>query len=149
MAEISSQPDNLSPYINRHFMRTIDMDLCQGRNTNYVCSKLGRFLILGFVREDRPNHWKGIKVHVRKGRIEPRTYIVPRGLFGSMNTRARSVTEGYSVISPRQAAKIDQSFRENKDNYIGSDHFIALENDVRMFGQAAFTRKGSSKEETQ
>jgi hypothetical protein len=28
IAEISGQPDNLSSYINRYFMRTIDMDLC-------------------------------------------------------------------------------------------------------------------------
>jgi hypothetical protein len=121
-------------------MRTIDMDLCYGRNTNYVYSKLGRFVILGFVREDHPNHWKGTKVHVRKGRIEPRTYTVPRGLFGYMNTRARSVAEGHSGISPRQGAKIDQAFRANIDNFIGSDAFVAMENDIRMFGDSAFTR---------
>lgn len=140
IAEISSQPDNLSSNINRYFMRTIDMDLLRGRNMNYVYSKLGRFVILGFIREDRPNHWKGTKVHVRKGRIEPRTYIVPRGVFGYMNTRARSVAEGYSGISPRQAAKIDQAYRANIDNYIGSDEFVAMENDRRMFGDSAFTR---------
>jgi hypothetical protein len=50
-------------------------------------------------------------------------------------------------ISPRQAEKIDQAFRTNIDNYIGSDEFLAMENDVRMFGDAAFTRKRSPQED--
>ncbi len=145
IAEISKQPDNLAPNINRYFMRTIDMDILRGKNTNYVYAKLGRFVIIGFLLEDRPDHWKGTKVHVKKDRIEPRTYCVPRGLFRYMNARANIVAKGISGISPRQAAKIDKSFREN---YSDSDDFIAMSNDVRMFGKAAFTRKGSSEEET-
>jgi len=147
IAEISNRPDNLAPNLNRYFMRTIDMDIFRGKNTKYVYAKLGRFVIVGFILENHPNHWKGTKVHVRKGRIEPRTYTVPRGLFGYMNTRARSVAIGHSGISPRQGAKIDKSFSENKDTYIGSDDFIAMGNDIRMFGNAAFTRKGSSEED--
>ncbi len=52
-----------------------------------------------------------------------------------------------SGISSRQAAKIDKSFRESKD-YNDSDDFIAMGNDVRMFGAAVFTRKGSSEGES-
>jgi hypothetical protein len=64
-----------------------------------------------------------------------------------MNTRAHEVAKRQSGISPRQTERIDQSFRENKDNYNGSDDFIAMENDVRMFGDAAFTRKRSPQED--
>jgi hypothetical protein len=103
--------------------------------------------VRNFIRRS-PNHWKGTKVHVKKGRIEPRTYSVPSGLFGYMNARTSFVAKGLSDISPRQAAKIDQSFHENRDNYIDSDHFVALQNDVRMFGNAAFMRKGSSEAES-
>jgi hypothetical protein len=148
IAEISNPSDYLSPNLNRYFMRTIDMDLCNGRNTNYVYSKLGRFVIIGFVREDSPNFWKGTKVHVKDGRIEPRKYTVPDKFFKYMNTKARKILEGQDGISSRQLAKIEKSFRENMDNYRGSDDFIAMENDVRMFGKAAFTGKGSSEEET-
>ena len=148
IAEISGGADNLSPNLNRYFMRTIDMDLIYGENTNYVYSKLGRFVILGFVRAGRPDRWKGTKVHVRKGRIEPGTYTVPRGLFGYMNDRARFVAKGLSRISPRQAAKIEKSFREKMHSYRDSDDFIAMGHDVRIFGSAAFTRKSSSEEES-
>jgi hypothetical protein len=64
-----------------------------------------------------------------------------------MNSRANIVAKGMSGISSRQAAKIDKSFRENKD-YSDSDDFIAMGNDVRMFGAAVFTRKGSSEGES-
>lgn len=148
IAALSNRPDNLAPNLNRYFMRYIDMDILRGENTNYVYAKLGRFVILGFIREDRPDHWKGTKVQVKKGRIEPRTYTVPHGLFGYMNTRANFVEKGLSGISPRQAAKIDKSFRENMDNYRDSDDFIAIGHDIRMFGSAVFTRIGSSEEES-
>jgi hypothetical protein len=56
IAEISNRPDNLAPNLNRYFMRTIDMDILRGKNTNYVYAKLGRFVIVGFLLEDRPDH---------------------------------------------------------------------------------------------
>jgi ketosteroid isomerase-like protein len=48
-------------------------------------------------------------------------------------------------ISPRQSEKIDKSFRSNINKFIGSDEFEAMQNDIRMFGDAAFTRSHSSK----
>jgi len=142
---ISTRPDNLSPNINRYLMRMIDMDLCRGANTNFVYSKLGRFVILGFIREDRPSQWQGGKVHVKTGRIEPRKYTMPRPFFEYLNSKARSAAELQSGISPRQVEKIDQAFRANIDRYIGSDEFVAMQNDVRMFGDAAFTPESPKK----
>ena len=50
---------DLSPNLNRYLMRTTDMDLCEGKTASFVYSKLGRFVILGFIRQDRPNQWQG------------------------------------------------------------------------------------------
>jgi len=135
---ITSSQD-LSPNFNRYLMRTTDVDLC-GSETSFVYSKLGRFVILGFVRQDRPNQWQGSRVHVRTGRIEPTRYTITRGFFDYLNTRARLVAELQSGISPRQAQKIDKALHANAEKYIGSDEFLAMLNDLRMFGEAAFTR---------
>lgn len=145
--EVSSGISNLAPNINRYLMRTIDMDLCRGGSTIFVYSKLGRFVILGFIREDHPSDWKGTKVRARNGRIEPQQYGISKQFFEYLNRKAHLVAELQSGISPRQAAKIDQTLRANIDSYIGSDEFVAMENDIRMFGDAAFTRKHSPEEE--
>ena len=121
-------------------MRTVDMDLCGSEITNFVYAKLGRFVILGFIREDHPNRWQGTKVHVKTGRIEPCQYMMPQEFFEYLNSRARHVAGLLSGVSCCQSEKIDQAFRANVDKYVGSDEFIAMQNDVRMFGDAAFTR---------
>lgn len=136
---IRSRQD-LSPNLNRYLMRTTDMDLCGGETVSFVYSKLGRFVILGFIRQDRPNQWQGSRVHLRTGQIEPRKYTINRGLFDYLNARARLVAELQSGISPRQAQKSDEARRTNVENYVESDEFLAMLNDLRMFGEAAFTR---------
>lgn len=138
---ISNRSENLSPNINRYLMRTVDMDLCRGETTNFVYSKLGRFVILGFIREDHLSRWQGTKVHVKTGRIEPRQYTMPRGVFEYLNSRARLEAGLLSGVSLRQSEKIGQAFRANIDKFVDSDQFVAMQNDVRMFGDVAFTRE--------
>jgi hypothetical protein len=142
---------DLSPNLNRYLMRTTDFDLLGGETASFVYSKLGRFVILGFIRQDRPNHWQGSRVHLKTGQIEPRKYTINKGLFDYINARARLVADLQSGISPRQAQKSDDARRANVEKYVGSDEFLAMLNDLRMFGEAAFTRdelpkEGGSKE---
>jgi|CXWL01.1.fsa_nt_gi hypothetical protein len=144
---ISNGGENLSPNLNRYLMRAVDMDLLKSETTNFAYAKLGRFVILGFIREDRPNRWQRTKVHVKTGRIEPCQYTMPRELFEYLNSRARHVAGLLSGVSRRQSEKIDQAFRSNVEKYVGSDEFVAMQNDVRMFGDAAFTREHSLEED--
>lgn len=140
----------VAPNLNRYLMRTTDMDLCRNEGlpirTIFVYAKLGRFVMVGFIREDKRGWWKGTKVHLRTGVIEPRTYSLPRSIFEYMNGKAHRVAELLASISPRQSEKIDEAFRKNKERYMGSDEFQALQNDVSMFGEAAFTRRRTSGE---
>jgi hypothetical protein len=144
---IQSQSESLSPNINRYLMRTIDTDIVRSKTTNFVYTKLGRFLILGFIREDIPSRWPGEKVHVKTGRIGPRRYTMPNEFFEYINSKARLEATLISGVSPRQADKIKQAYLENIDTFIGSDAFIAMENDIRMFGGAAFIPRRSSEGE--
>lgn len=138
MESISSRSGDLSPNLNRYLMRSVGMDLARGEKINFIYSKLGRFVIVGFIREDRISRWQGSKVHVKNGRIEPCRYTLPREFFEYLNSRARRETELFSEISPRQLEKIDRSFRANADKFVGSDAYVAMQNDLRMFGDAAF-----------
>jgi hypothetical protein len=138
IASISGRGEDLSPNFNRYLMRSVDMDHVRGRNINFTFSKLGRFAILGFIREDRLNRWQGMKVHVKHGQIEPRKYTLPREFLEYLNSKARREAELFSRISARQLEKIDRAFRANVDKFAGSDACLAMQYDLRMFGDAAF-----------
>ncbi len=131
---------DLSPNLNRYLMRMTDMELCDSKAASFVYSKIGRFVILGFIRQERPNQWQGSRVHLRTGLIEPRNYKLPSGFLDYLNVRARMVAELLAGISPSQVKKIDEARRANVENYVGSDEFLSMLHDLRMFGEAAFTR---------
>lgn len=131
----------LPPNINRYLMRVIDMDVVHGGNVAFVYSKFGRFIILGFARLDHPKQWVGTKVHATEGILEPRKYTMPRQLIEYLSSKARRMAELDVEVSDRQRAKIDQGFRENIDRLAGSDQMRALNEDVRLFGTGAFTRR--------
>jgi hypothetical protein len=88
----------------------------RSEKVNFIYSKLGRFVIVGFIREDRFSRLQGSKVNVKSGRIEPRRYTQPREFFEYLNSRARRETELFSEISTRQLEKIDRSFRAMQTN---------------------------------
>lgn len=133
-----SKPDKLPTNINRYMMRTIDMDLVRSPQKNFVYTKLGRFIILGFIREGHPNQWKGTKIHVNKGVIGPRNYVLPLQFLKYTNSRATYISAQQSQISDRQRKKIDTAFEYNKERLANSDQLLAMQADLMMFGEAAF-----------
>jgi len=142
---IKSATGELPPNINRYLMRAIDMDLIRGGNTCFVFSKLGRFIILGFIKDDHPNHWRGTKVLAKEGFLEPRKYVVPRQFADYLSSKARRMAELIGSVSDRQQEKIDEAFWKNIGKVAESDAFKAMENDVRLFGSAAFSERRAPK----
>lgn len=138
--QIASSSGELAPNINRYLMRAIHMDICRGSQLIFTYSKLGRFIILGFVHEPNPSHWRGTKVHATQGFIEPRKYVVPRAMGIYLNEKARKMRDALASVSDRQQGKIDSAFRANVDRFVGSDAFIAMQADVDMFGDDAFSK---------
>jgi len=57
--------------INRYILRSVDINAAWGGEDAFVYSKLGRFVIVGFINMKRPKEWQGTKIHVRHGVIEP------------------------------------------------------------------------------
>lgn len=140
--QISSASADLAPNINRYLMRAIQMDFCRGSRSIFTYSKLGRFIILGFVHEPNQDHWKGTRVHATHGFVEPRKYVVPRALADYLNEKATKIRGALDSVSDRQKAKIDEAFRSNVDKFANSDAFVALNADIELFGNEAFSRRG-------
>ncbi|MBC2729643.1 hypothetical protein [Thiobacillus sp.] len=141
---ISETTGELAPNINRYLMRAIQLDIGRGTQSIFTYAKLGRFIILGFVYEPQLNHWRGTKVHASHGYIEPRRFTVPHAFSGYLNEKARKMQSALASISDRQHDNVDKSFRANIDRYVGSDAFTAMQADVEMFGDDAFTKRGPS-----
>ena len=137
--QIESTTMSLSPNINRYLMRAIDLDLCHGENSIFTYSKLGRFVIIGFVYEPDLHQWRGGRVGAGDGFIEPRNYVLPSAFGEYINGKAKVVRDTMGQISPKQKAKIEKPFLSNAERLIGSDFFTAMQADVEMFGGAAFT----------
>jgi hypothetical protein len=144
--QIESFSGNLPPNINRYLMRAVHIDLCHGGKTIFTYSKLGRFMILGFISEPNPNHWVGSKVNANQGTIEPKQYVFPVQFRDYLADKANSVSNAMTSISDRQRQKIDQAFRSNVDRFVGSDFFKAMDADVKMFGSSAFARRPDADE---
>jgi len=139
--QIQSTSGKLAPNINRYLMRAVDMDLCRGGKTIFTYTKLGRFIVLGFVHEPNPNQWRGTKVNANKGLVGPKEYVLPWAFGEYLNEKAHRMAELLNSVSEKQQAKIDGAFRKNVDRYLESDAYQAMLADVSIFGDAAFPKR--------
>lgn len=137
----TSRPGIMPPTMNRYLMRTLDTDVAHGGSVVFVYAKLPRFIFVGFVRLDHPRQWIGTKVHATEGWIEPRKYVLPQTFGEYLNERAKRMQKIHAAISSRQRQKIDEHFRANVDKLVDSDLLLAMQRDVELFGDAAFSRE--------
>lgn len=141
MDEMADAAGNFPPNINRYFLRAIAMDVCRAPGAVFTYGKLGRFMIFGAVMEKHPENWIGTKVNANEGVVGPRSYNFPYWLHEYWNRQAQKVSGALESVSLRQQQKIEDAFRANIDRYSGCDAFVAMQADVSMFGDDAFTKK--------
>ncbi|MBR8210318.1 hypothetical protein KDW61_16745 [Burkholderia cenocepacia] len=141
--QIAAARGGFAPNINRYLMRAIDMDFCESRSSTFVYSKLGRFIILGFVSQSNAVNWQGGKIHASEGAVEPRRYVMPAGFGSYLNSRAKKIDEALASVSDRQYQKIQDGIKANAHNFVKSDSFVAMQADVEMFGDDAFLVRNS------
>lgn len=137
--QVGSFTGNLPSNINRYLMRAIQIDFCQGGKTLFVYSKIGRFAILGFIAQPEPSHWAGSRVNANAGTLEPRTYTFPHSFRAYLTEQAGTVNDAMASMSSRQRQRVDETLLANLDRIRGSDFFTAMQADVDLFGQNAFT----------
>ena len=128
----------MPPNINRYILRTVDIDAVFGGENAFIYSKMGRFLIIGFLNIQRPRDWQGTLVHVRNGIIMPQNYRLPAQFGDYFLSKAKKFAKVHSNISERQDKIINESFRSNMDRLANSETFTAMEHDIRLFGDKAF-----------
>lgn len=130
----------MPPNINRYILRTVDIDAVFGGNNAFVYTKMGRFLVIGFLNMLRPRDWQDTLVHVKRGIIKPQSYTVPAQFGDYLISKANRFAEVNDSISERQDKLIEETFRKNIDKIANSETFTAMHHDVRLFGEAAFKK---------
>ncbi len=137
---------NMSPNINRYFLTTIDVDLPNTEMTLFVYSKMCKLVLLGILQVPTRDRkiWRGTKLHVNNGYFpSTKRLVMPDNVMEYISNRANQAFALLAGVSPRQKAKIAESIENNFDTIAESEVFRALNQDVLLFGKAAFAGKSS------
>lgn len=129
---------NLPPNINWYLLRTIDLDAASSGSEAFVYTKMCRIILLGFIKINEPWQWQGTKIDVNHGEIGAQAYTVPSRFGTYMLTRAEKAGGFYKKVSPRQAAGITKTYRQNMQRAVDSETWRAIRRDVEIFGRKAF-----------
>lgn len=127
--------------INRYILRSIDLDVAYTSTEIFVYSKMCKAMLIGFVEIPDPKHWKGTKIHIKHGMLGSKHYYLPSNFGEYILDRTRRVRSIQETMSSRQKEKIDKAYRADPDHAVRSESFEALEQDVFLFGKAAFITK--------
>ena len=135
----------LPPNLNRYLLRGIEMDWACAPDSAFVLSKMGPFVVLGFIDMDS-SEWKGTRVKVNGARIEPHSITLPHRFGVFLGNRAEKYDKVYDSLSPRQKEKIDKALQADPGRFFRSGTAAALQHDIDTFGQAAFAPDPGSPE---
>lgn len=138
----------ISGYMNRYLLRSVDMDIIASESRAYVYAKMGRVMLLGTIQEPHPRRWRGTKLHVRGGSVGSKKYVTPFALDEYLNYRANKVGEAWESLSEQQAQKIRYLQTERRAQFINSEVFQAIKQDVLLSGEKAFDARGPDEQRT-
>jgi len=132
----------MPPNINRYILRTVDIDTVHsGDKAAYVYSKIGRIVLVGFIEMPYPREWKGTKLHVKRGVLGSKHYILPTGFGDYFIHKAKRLIAVQQSMSENQRKKIDETYRKDLDRAADSETMKAMDYDVSLFGNNAFTNE--------
>lgn len=137
VVDFKGLPD-IPPNINRYILRTVDLDIGYDSTNIFVYSKMCKVMLVGFINIKEPKQWGGTKLHINKGILGSKKYSLP-DYFGEYQfNRARRIGAIQEKLSLRQKEKIDLDYIADPERAIRSETFEAMDQDVFLFGRAAF-----------
>ena len=134
---------NLSPFINRYFLRAIDLDIAHSSSRMFTYVKMGKIILFGLVQEKHRELWKSTKIVVSRGilSIGNIKYVIPVGLDHYLSERAAKAASIFSSMSPNQQEKVLKYTHEHEDKIVQSEIFTAMKRDFELFGDDAATHE--------
>lgn len=138
-------PDN----INRYLLRSVEIDLVAGDDTAFAFTKIGRFLVFGFIHPP-DDEWVGSLVR-RRGTVGgAKTYKLPAYMLDYLKGRASRYGKLTRSLSAPQQKRIEHDVKSNLGRWERSETKVAVEHDIALFGPGSFIkRRPDSQEEAQ
>ena len=106
---------NAPPAISRYLARAIDPYVAFNQDSAISYSKMGRFILFGFVGMRHPRRWKGTKLHTRHGTFGQGDIEIPSDAGEFIMGRARLTADNFSQISERQRERIRKSYEPDRE----------------------------------
>lgn len=135
------QGPKISPFLNRYMLRNVHLDVISTSRSAYIYTKMCRVILFGRIQEERPKSWNGMQLHLCKGDIRPRSYLLPAEIVDYMNDKAGQAKIALESLSSKQYELIDSEFHKNVDAIANSEVFRAMRYDVAHSGTEAFSRR--------
>ncbi|TSK08558.1 MAG: hypothetical protein FPO08_04420 [Geobacter sp.] len=137
----------LSPFINRYFLSSIDMDIVATDDYAFVYTKFFRIIVFGFIHGREHKLWQGTKINAYSGVIGGCDSRIASEVIEFMNKRADIVFESQSDLSQKQQDKIADLFSNNPEMIAGAEISRAMAYDYMHSGEKAFYKKDGGKEQ--
>ena len=118
--------------INRYLLRSLDMDLIRDSLSATVYCKMGRALLLGFVREPEAKRWQGTRVDVGDGILGDTNLFLPDWLLRFLCSKAERLEQLESSMSERQRKVIAKSQSVDPERVAMSDTLHARITDAEL-----------------
>lgn len=140
---INSTMLDMPSNMNRYLTRGVDTDFghSEDGDTNFIYTKIGPVIIVGFISMPARHVWRGAKIKVNRGYINPRQYVLPHTFGKFLFSKAQRFQDIYSKISKNQQAKIDKNVIDNFEEISSTGFFDAMEQDYKMFGEDSFKKQ--------
>ena len=126
---VSSARHSVASNVNGYVLRYVDIDVVRSTLQHIVYVKLPRFFIMGMLRDERPEVWRGTEVHAERGLVSG-GQRVPDAFFDFVNEKAERAGSRLSKMSDRQQAKVLGDLQANAGRTEGSDTMKAFGLDV-------------------
>jgi len=128
-----------SPFLNRYLLRAIDVNIASNNKLSFVYVKLAHLALFGIIDERYPNHWTGTKIHLRKGVIGRKKLKFPAGIDEYLNHRSNKAASVLANMSETQKEKVEEMIQNNMNDKRKFEIFEALNQDIYLFGDEAFS----------
>lgn len=134
----SAENLKLPKNFNRYLARAVEIDVAANTNSAFVYAKMCRLILLGFIERPRSPRWRGTRIAMKQGVIEPGHFVISKEFLNFLAARAQNMAELGAQISERQKAKVESRMQSDLDRVAQSDDFAAMMQDVAMFGSGSF-----------
>jgi hypothetical protein len=118
--------------------RAVEIDVAANMNKAFVYAKMCKLILLGFIERPRSTQWRGTRIAMKQGVIEPGQFVISKEFVNFLVARAQNMAELGAQISERQKAKVQSRMQSDLDRVAQSDDFAAMMQDVAMFGSGSF-----------